>query len=184
MLYYGDFRRLTERRLSMGALHLPPEVEAVFREFRTCEFTTVNRQGQPLTWPTEPYYDAPEGRLIVTCSIAFPVKVYNARRHPQVAVLFSDPTGAPLTDAPTVLVQGDATVTELEDDPPWSYEMFKESIHRQPKARSFVSNPLARRLFTFQFQRVAIFVQPRRILVWPRGDMVQVPTELEVRYVE
>lgn len=168
----------------MGMLRLPPEVEAVFREFRTCEFTTVNRQGQPLTWPIEPYYDAPEGRLIVTASIAFPIKAYNARRRPRVAVLFSDPTGAPLIDLPAVLVQGDATVAELDDDPPWSYAMFKESIHRQPRARSFVSNPLARRLFTFQFQRLAIFVQPRRILVWPRGDTGQTPTELEVRYVE
>src|SRR2546421_12248765 len=184
MLYYGDFRRLTERRLSMGALHLPSEVEAVFREFRTCELTTVNRQGQPLTWPTEPFYDAPEGRLIVTCSIAFPVKVYNARRHPQVAVLFSDPTGAPLTDPPTVLVQGDATVAELVDDPPWSYAMFKESILRQLRTRSFVSNPLARWLFTFQFQRLAIFVQPRHILFWTRGDVSQIPTDLEVSYVE
>ena len=168
----------------MGTLHLPPEVEAVFREFRTCEFTTVNRQGQPLTWPTEPYYDAPEGRLIVTASIAFPVKAYNARRHPQVAMLFSDPTGAPLSDPPSVLVQGEATVTELVDDPAWSYAMFKESVLRQPRARSFVSNPLARRLFTFQFQRLAICVQPQRILVWPRGDRGQTPTELEVRYVE
>lgn len=168
----------------MGMLHLPPEIEAVFREFRTCEFTTVNRQGQPLTWPTEPFYDASEGRLIVTSSIAFPVKAYNARRFPQVAVLFSDPTGAPLTDSPAVLVQGDATVAELDDDPPWTYTMFKESIHRQPRARSFVSNPLARRLFTFQFQRLAIFVRPHRIQVWPRGDMGQIPTELEVRYVE
>ena len=168
----------------MGTLHLPPEVDAVFREFRTCEFTTVNRQGQPLTWPTEPFYDAPAGRIIVTSSIAFPVKAYNARRHSQVALLFSDATGAPLTDPPTVLVQGDATVAELVDDPPWSYEMFKESILRQPNTRSFVSNPVARGLFTFQFQRLAIFVQPRRILVWPRGDMGQMPSELEVSYVE
>ena len=168
----------------MGTLRLPPEVEAVFREFRTCEFTAINRRGQPLTWPTEPYYDAPEGRLIVTSSIAFPVKAYNARRHPQVALLFSDPTGAPLTNPPTVLVQGDATVTELVDDPAWSYAMFKESVLRQPRTRSFVGNPLARRLFTFQFQRLAIFVQPRRILVWPTGDIGQTPTELEVRYVE
>jgi len=168
----------------MATLRLPPEVEAVFREFRTCEFTAVNRRGQPLTWPTEPYYDAPEGRLIVTSSIAFPVKAYNARRHPQVAMLFSDPTGAPLTNPPSVLVQGDATVTELVDDPAWSYAMFKESILRQPRTRSFVGNPLARWLFTFQFQRLAIFVQPRRILVWPRGDRSQFPTELEVRYVE
>ena len=168
----------------MGTLRLPPEVDAVFREFRTCEFTTVNRQGQPLTWPTEPFYDAKEGRIIVTSSIAFPVKAYNARSHPQVALLFSDATGAPLTDPPTVLVQGDATVAELVDDPPWSYEMFKESILRQPNTRSFVSNPVARGLFTFQFQRLAIFVQPRRILVWPRGDMSQMPSELEVSYVE
>ncbi|MDQ6660468.1 MAG: pyridoxamine 5'-phosphate oxidase family protein [Chloroflexota bacterium] len=168
----------------MGTLRLPPEVEAVFREFRTCEFTTVNRQGQPLTWPTEPFYDAPSGRLIVTSSIAFPVKAYNARRHPQVAVFFSDPMGTPLTVPPAVLVQGDAITSELVDDPPWSYAMFKESILRQPRARSFVSNPLARRLFTFQFQRLAIFVQPRRILVWPGGDIGQIPTELEVRYVE
>jgi len=168
----------------MGTLRLPPEVDAVFREFRTCEFTTVNRQGQPLTWPTEPFYDAREGRIIVTSSIAFPVKAYNARSHPQVALLFSDATGAPLIDPPAVLVQGDATVAELVDDPPWSYEMFKESILRQPNTRSFVSNPVARGLFTFQFQRLAIFVQPRRILVWPRCDMGQIPTELEVRYVE
>ena len=79
----------------MATLRLQPEVEAVFREFRTCEFTAVNRQGQPLTWPTEPYYDAPEGRLIVTSSIAFPVTAYNARRHPQVAMLFSDPIREP-----------------------------------------------------------------------------------------
>jgi hypothetical protein len=72
----------------MPALVMPPDVEAVLREFRTCEFTTVNRAGQPLTWPTEFYYDAPEGRLIVTASIAFPVKTYNARRHHQVALLF------------------------------------------------------------------------------------------------
>ena len=168
----------------MGILRLPPEVEAVFHEFRTCEFTTVNRKGQPLTWPTEPYYDAPEGRLIVTSSIAFPIKAYNARRHPQVSLLFSDPTGAPLADPPAVLVQGDATVTELVDDPPWSYAMFKESILRQPRTRSFVSNPIARSMFTFQFQRLAIFVQPRRILVWSRGDTSQFPTELEVSYVE
>ena len=56
---------------------------AVFANFRACEYTTVNRAGQPLTWPAEPFYDAAEGRIIVTASIAFPVKAHNARRHPQ-----------------------------------------------------------------------------------------------------
>jgi pyridoxamine 5'-phosphate oxidase-like protein len=168
----------------MAALSVPADVEAVFREFRTCEFTTVNKAGQPLTWPIEPYYDASAGRLIVTASIAFPVKTYNARRHPQVALLFSDPTGARMDHPPAVLVQGDATVAELTDDPPWSYAMFRESVRRQPRTRQFVRNPLARALFTFQFQRIAIYVQPRRILVWPGGDFSAAPMAVEVRYVE
>src|SRR5689334_8515157 len=121
----------------MTALELPPEVEAVFRNFRTCEFTTVNSKGQPLTWPTEPFFLQAEGRLVVTSSIAFPVKAYNARRYPRVALLLSDPTGSGLVDPPAVLVQGDATVRELVDDPPWTYEMFRESVLRQPNTRNF-----------------------------------------------
>src|SRR6266508_3620277 len=115
----------------MPILRLPPDVKAVLEEFYTCEFTTVNSQGQPLTWPTEPYYSEPEGQLIVTSSIAFPVKAYNARRHPQVSLLYSDATGSGLDDPPGVLVQGKvSSVEELTNDPPWSYEMFKESIER------------------------------------------------------
>jgi hypothetical protein len=168
----------------MPALAVPADVEAVFREFRTCEFTTVNRAGRPLTWPTEPYYDAPEGRLIVTASIAFPVNTSTARRHPQVSLLFSDPTGAGLAHPPAVLVQGDAPIAELTDDPPWTYDMFRESVRRQPRTRQFLRNPLARALFTFQFQRIAIYVQPRRILVWPDGDFNAAPNTVEVSYVE
>ncbi len=166
----------------MPALMMPPDVEAVLREFRTCEFTTVNRAGQPLTWPTEFYYDAPEGRLIVTASIAFPVKTYNARRHPQVALLFSDPTGAQVSHPPAVLVQGDATVAELTDDPLWTYDLLRVTVHRQPRTRQFLRNPVARSLFEFYFQRIAIYVQPRRILVWPGGDFSAAPTTLELAY--
>jgi hypothetical protein len=162
----------------MPALSLPPDVAAVFREFRTCELTTVSRVGQPLTWPAEPFYRADAGELIVTASIAFPVKAYNARRNPKVALLLSDPTGSGLTDPPAVLVQGDATVEELTGDPPWTYEMFKESVRRQPRTRGFVANPVARSLFEFQFQRLALHVQPRRILAWAGRDFSREPTEV------
>jgi hypothetical protein len=162
----------------MPGLSVPSEVEAVFREFRTCEFTTVNRAGQPLTWPAEPFYRAEAGELIVTASIAFPVKAYNARRTPKVALLLSDPTGSGLTDPPAVLVQGDATVEELTGDPPWTYEMFKESVRRQPRTRGFVANPVARSLFEFQFQRLALHTHPHRILAWPGRDFSRPPTEV------
>jgi hypothetical protein len=164
----------------MPPLELPPEVEAVFREFRTCEFTTVNRQRQPLTWPIEPFYRHSDGRLIVTSSIAFPVKAHNARRHSKVALLFSDPTGSGLEDPPAVLVHGDATVEELTGDPDWSYEMFKESVLRQPNTRKFVGNPIAQRLFLFQYQRLAVITEPRRLLIWPHGDFSALPTKIEI----
>jgi len=50
---------------------------------------------------------------VIAVSIAFPVKAYNARKHSQVSMLFSDPTGSGLTDPPAVLVQGDAAVAEV-----------------------------------------------------------------------
>jgi hypothetical protein len=49
----------------------------------------------------------------VTSAIGLPNKAYNARRNPKVALLFSDPTGSGLPNPPTVVVQGDAIVSEL-----------------------------------------------------------------------
>ncbi len=168
----------------MPALRLPPDVEAVIRDFYTCEFTTVNKKRQPVTWPTLAYFHQPEGKIIVTASIAFPVKTYNARSHPQVSLLYSDPTGAKLENSPAVLVQGDAEVGEVLDNPPWALEVFKTSVRRQPESRKYISNKLAQRLFTFYFQRIGITVTPRRILAWKDGDFNLPPSEVEVSYVE
>jgi hypothetical protein len=57
-------------------------------------------------------------------------------------------------------------------------------MRRQPSARQYAGNRLARRLFLFYFQRIGVFVQPRRILAWPHRDFSRPPTEVEVRYVE
>ncbi|HMA33335.1 MAG TPA: pyridoxamine 5'-phosphate oxidase family protein [Chloroflexia bacterium] len=168
----------------MPPLRLPPEVEAVLGGFFTCEFTTLTRQSQPLTWPTLPYYDQAAGRLIITVSIAFPVKAENARRNPHVAMLFSDPTGSGLSDPPAVLVQGEATVQELLEATPWSWELFRVSSRRQPDSRKYLANPLTRRLFSFYFQRIALLVQPREIYVWPHRDFTRPPDRLGVQYVE
>ena len=170
----------------MPALRLPQEVESVLREFFTCEFTTVNRQGQPLTWPTLPYFHQPEGQIIVAASIAFPVKALNARRHPQVSLLYSDPTGSNLANPPAVLIQGDTRVFEMDQEPPpaWASEILKMSVRRQPDSKKYLRNRVARRLFLFYYQRLAIIVEPRRILVWPQGDFGQAPQEIEVAYVE
>ena len=157
---------------------LPPEVVAVLRSFYTCEFTTINRHGEPLTWPVEPFFDEQSGELIVSASIAFPTKARNARRNPRVSLLFSDPTGSGLADPPAVLVQGNASVVESHEWTARSREHFKLSLIRQPDSRKFIANPLARRLFTFYFQRLAIAVRPHRVLVWAHRDFSSSPVEI------
>src|SRR5512146_1977146 len=94
------------------ALAIPAEVEAVFHAFRTCEFSTLAKDGTPITWPTLPFWDAAKQRFIVTTSIGFPQKAYNVRRDGRVSLLFSEPKASGLERPPAVLVQGDATAPD------------------------------------------------------------------------
>jgi hypothetical protein len=163
---------------------LPPDVEAVLRGFYTCEFTTVSRDGQPMTWPSVPYYNPETGKIVCAVSIAFAAKAYNARRHPQVSLLFSDPTGSQLSDPPAVLVQGDAQVEEVLEYGPDIIGLFNTVAIRQPDSRRFTTNPIVRRLFVwYLFQRLSLTVTPRRILVWPKGDFASEPTLIEPAHV-
>lgn len=167
------------------ALELPDDVAAVIRGFYTCEFTTVNRAGQPMTWPAVAYFDEEAGRIVCAVSIAFPVKAHNARRHPRVSLLFSDRTGSDLVDPPAVLVQGDAEVAEILEYGPDIIGLFRTVSRRQPDSARFSSNPLVRRLFSwYLFQRIALRVTPRRVLVWPHGAFDQMPTVIERSYGE
>jgi general stress protein 26 len=170
----------------MSQLQLAPEILQVLRSYYTCEVTTVNRQGQPITWPCLPYFYEESGQIIFTASIAFPVKALNARRHPQVSLLYSDPSGSHLEHAPALLVQGDATVTEMVDyQDPRVIGLSRLSASRQPDSGNFSSSRLARKLFSwYLFQRLMIIVEPRRVQVWPAGDFQVLPQEGVVSYVE
>ena len=77
---------------------IPAQVQAVLREFRTCEFSTFARDGTPITWPTEPVYQPQQGRFIISTSIGLAQKAYNVRRNSRVALLFSNATGSGLAD--------------------------------------------------------------------------------------
>src|SRR4051812_7614261 len=114
-------------------LSLPPEVEAVFREFRTCELSTLARDGTPITWPTLPFWQPEHGRFLITTSIGLAQKALNVRRDARCALLFSDPTASGLAQPPAVLVQGDA---EAPDEVVTSMVGFEDSLRqvfrRQP----------------------------------------------------
>jgi len=152
---------------------VPPTVGAVVREFRSCEFSTLARDGTPVTWPTMPFFDPAQRRFLITCSIGLAQKAFNVRRDGRVAMLFSNPTGSGLVSPPLVLIQGDA---DAPDDLTPLAEGFIERaqlvFERQPVGITMIGvmpGPI-RKLADWYGWRIFIHVRPRRIRWWPDGD--------------
>ena len=163
---------------------LPPEVQDVFCEFRTCEMATIASNGSPVTWPTLPFWRPNGGNFLITTSIGLPHKAFHIRSNPRVSLLFSNPTASGLTNPPAVLVQGDAAAP---DEVETSVENFEDELRRvlqrQPAGGKYSANPLTRYLFDWYYMRLMIYLTPRRILWWPGGDFEQAPLEAEVDLV-
>jgi general stress protein 26 len=131
---------------------IPPEVERVFREFRTCEFSTMTRSGVPVAWPLIALWRPDEGRFVLTTSIGLTMKAFNIRRNPKVSLLFSDPTASGIENPPAVLVQGDAEVTEEIKTSPAGFEDYWERIFRiQPAGKMYGANALMRYLMDMYY---------------------------------
>jgi hypothetical protein len=153
---------------------LPPEVQQVFDRFVTTEFTTVDRRGQPITWPLTPYYRPGDPCIDVTTGLGYPKKAYDARANPRVAMLFSDPTGCGMDQAPQVLVQGTADVDDRDLDA--NRERYsRELVEKLPSTRAQLPPKFLRRLFGWYFTRVYVHVRPERVYVWPDGDASREP---------
>lgn len=153
---------------------LPAEVQAVFDRFITTELTTVNRAGQPITWPVTPYYSPGAACIDVTTGLGYPKKANDARANPLVALLFSDPTGSGLTDAPMVLVQGCAEVDDRDlEANRRRYE--RESVDKLPATAGMHPPDPIKRMMSWYYTRIYIHVRPERIYVWPRGDIAAEP---------
>jgi hypothetical protein len=154
---------------------LPPELREVFERFITTEYVTVDGTGQPIAWPLTPYHDAAAGCIDVTTGIGYPKKADDSAAHPQVALLFSEPLGSGMTDAPMVLVQGTAVVDE--DDMKHNRERYaRESAAKLPAAQKGAPPKFLRGLFSWYFDRIYVHVRPERVFVWPAGDTSREPT--------
>jgi hypothetical protein len=168
----------------MATLVVPREVEAVFQQVRTCEFTTLAKDNTPITWPTVALYEPNRGRFVITTSIGLPHKAYNVRRTPKVAMLYSNPTGSGLAAPPAVLVQGEAVcpdqiVTQSDE----LDTLGRLVMGRQPVSARYSANPLTRWLMDWYMMRLLIYVTPHRIRWWPHGDFSGPPVEVEVDHV-
>jgi hypothetical protein len=174
---------------------LPPAVLAVFGHFFTAELTTLSRDGAPITWitwPIMPIFWASRGQFVTLTSTGLPQKALNIRRNPEVALLFSDPTGSDLANPPAVLVQGtaaapDRIITSSAEADPELLEVVatqaRKMLQRQPAMGLYLSSPLTLHLMDWYFMRLLITIQPRRILWWEDGDFARPPHQVEMAHV-
>ena len=162
---------------------LPQEVRDAFERFITCEFTTVDAAKQPITWPVTPYYEGGGPTIDLSTGLGVPKKADDARAHPSVSLLFSDPTGSGIDSGIRVLVQGTATVDD-EDLKANADRYFHESGQKLPATKKMHPPKLLRTAFNFYYVRIYIKVRPERVFVWPEGDLTEEPTLHDARLEE
>jgi hypothetical protein len=153
---------------------LPSDVQAVFDRFVTTEYTTIDRLGQPITWPVTPYYTPGAPCIDVTTGMGYPKKANDARANPLVALLFSDPTGSGLQDPPMVLVQGSAQVDDADLEA--NRERYaRESVQKLPGTAKLHPPEAIKRFLGWYYDRIYIHIRPERVYVWRHGDLESEP---------
>ncbi|NUM44018.1 MAG: pyridoxamine 5'-phosphate oxidase family protein [Anaerolineales bacterium] len=158
---------------------IPPLIEKTLRHFWTCEFTTLAKDGTPITWPVYPMYLARRGQILIASPIGYPQKALHVRRNPRVSLLYSEPTGSGLTSPARVLIQGLAeapdTIHTSSDasDPEIFAEVLgqiKRVMKYQPNTTIYLANPFTQWLMDWYFMRLTILVTPIRIRWWEGED--------------
>jgi hypothetical protein len=163
---------------------LPAEVQQVFDGFITCEYTTIGARKQPIIWPVTPYYEPGAPSIDVTTGLGYPKKADDARRHPSVSLLFSDPTGSGMERPPQVLVQGTAKVDERDLEANRE-RYWRESNVKLPGIKAMhPPAPIRRRLFGWYYARIYVLVRPERVFIWPEGDVTREPEIHDARLDE
>ena len=107
-------RGRSRSKLTVVTASLPTDVQQVFGRFQTTAYTTLDSRGQPVCWPATPSYEPGDPCIGVRSAPGDRDDVRDARTNPKVALLFSEPAGSGLDDAPQVLIQGTADVAEGE----------------------------------------------------------------------
>jgi hypothetical protein len=158
-------------------------VQAVFDRFVACELTTIDRRGQPITWPVTPYYRPGAPCIDVTTGLGYPKKANDASANPLVALLFSDPTGSGLQDPPMVLVQGSAEVDDRDLEA--NRERYaRESLEKLPGTAKLQPPEAFKRFLSWYYTRIYIHIRPERVYVWPSGATALEPQLYDARIEE
>jgi hypothetical protein len=151
----------------------PAELVDVFERSTTCEYASLTRAGVPVSVPLGPFVG--EGTLDVSTGLAFPAKAERARRNPKVALLFADPIGVGMSEAPVVLVQGHAAVRDA-DLQAGTDRYVRDALAKYPAVAKGQPRFMLRRL-AWYWARIWVEVTPVRIRWWPDRDLATQPRE-------
>jgi hypothetical protein len=162
---------------------LPANVQQVFDRFVTTEYATIDRNGQPITWPVTPYYKPGDPSIDVTTGLGYPKKADDAAHHPYVSLLFSDPTGCGIDNTPMVLVQGMAEVDDRDLEAN-AERYWHESGEKLPATRKMHPPAFIRRGLGWYYKRIYIHVRPERVYIWPDCDASAEPMLLDTHMDE
>ncbi len=138
------------------------------KSYRVAELVTLTSNGALVGWPMLPSIE--DGVIAFSTGYVYPSKAINAKRNPNVAVLFSDPTASGRPDAdPLILVQGTARV--LDEDLQRNTERYVDQLLAgtlKNPPRRLLRSGLARNLMAGYLCRIWIEVTPERQLTWDR----------------
>ncbi len=155
----------------------PEELLPLFERALTVEYASLTRAGAPVTYPLTPYVGDDATTLDVSTGLTYPAKAERARRNPKVALLYSDPLGSGLEEAPVALVQGLATVRDA-DLQANTDRYVRLSMAKLPAVYEGQPRFVLRSL-NWYFARLWVEVTPTRILWWPAGRLDEPPREWE-----
>lgn len=143
---------------------LPAEVTAVLQQYLTCEFTTLDARGAPLTTPMSAVWQPGHGRFVLSTSVSAPAKLERIRADDRVALLFSEPTGSSLDGNTAVLVQGRATVGDTVYAAEGMEDYWAVLLSRKPDICRAIMDTQLREFWPECFYwRARITVRPGRV---------------------
>jgi hypothetical protein len=151
----------------------PDALMQVVDRFITCEFATLTKKNTPITYPLTPYLGE-DGRTVdVSTGLSYPAKAERARRNPKVGMLFSNPFGSGVENAPTVLVLGDATVRD-HDVQGGMDRYVRLGVERFPEAYKGQPRFLLKRM-QWYYARIWVLVTPLKVMWWSGSDTGREP---------
>jgi hypothetical protein len=148
----------------------PAALDPLFDGSITAEYSSLTASGRPVTVPTTPYVGA-GGTLDVSTGLTYPTKAERARRNPSVSLLFADPLGERMADAPVALVQGHAAVRD-SDLQANADRYVRASTTKLPDATKGQPKFVLKRM-AWYYARIWVEITPLRIRWWSDRAMAE-----------